>query len=457
MSKIPGTGIRPIRVLFIVDSLYWVIGNFAHQITKNNPEIQAVTCSQFAIRKTIKRFGPFPACFDVIHFLRTKTIPEFWGSFPIVTTLHHFDPATNLAPFYQSDAVMTVSSQWQQYLIERGIPESHQALVPFGVDTNTFCPSKDETRLKFRKALNFPKDAFVLGFSSRRISNTNDRKGVTCFLQALKRLRQQLPKLATLIIGPGWQALSQKIRQQGIPCTQAPYEMTHEDVAKFYKAMDLFWVTSRVEGGPVPLLEAMASSIPCISTPVGAALDLINNNKNGFIVSFDSPGLFVDRSLQLAQDKALRNRMGEEARKTIVQKNQWSQVRGKLQKLYALAIKNFHTHPNRSITLNRTNEKVERHNQQVSRQNAMSEQLFCSRKVQNWIQTCEQMNGIRMMIEMREWKTASRLGFQALRTTPFDPSLWKEIIGVLKKSQESTPHHPTYDKTHTLLTPKQPL
>jgi glycosyltransferase involved in cell wall biosynthesis len=201
---------------------------------------------------------------------------------------------------------MTVSSQWHRHLTQLGIPESHQALVPFGVDTKKFLPPKDETRLKIRKALKIHKDAFVLGLSSRRISNIDDRKGVTCFLQALKSLQQQLPNLTTLIIGPGWQALAKDIRQQGIPCTQAPYEITHEQVAKYYQAMDLFWVTSRVEGGPVPLLEAMASGLPCISTPVGAALDLINANQNGFIASFDAHEQFVAYSLQLVST-GLRN------------------------------------------------------------------------------------------------------------------------------------------------------
>ncbi len=457
MSKFPVTGIRPIRVLFIVDSLYWVIGNFAHQIAKNNPAIHAVTCSQFAIRKTIKRFGQFPTCFDVVHFLRTKTISEFWGSHPIVTTLHHFDSATNLAPFYQSDAVMTVSAQWQQFLTQRGIPESHQALVPFGVDTKVFSPAQDEARRTLRKTFNFPKDAFILGFSSRQISNSDNRKGITCFLQALKKLRQQLPSLATLIMGLGWQGLAKEIRKQGVHCTLAPYEMTHEHVAKFYRAMDLFWVTSRIEGGPVPLLEAMASSLPCISTPVGAALDLIKNNENGYIVPFDSPGLFADLSLQLARDETLRIFMGKQARQTIIDNSQWNHVGEKLQELYRLAIKNFHTHSNQNFCHNQASEMVKRNNQKVSQQNPMSEELFFSKKVQRWLQTCEQVNGLRMMVGMKEWKTASRLGYQTLSTTPFDASLWKEIIGAVKKREKLRPSQTNYKHAHTLFPPKQPL
>lgn len=449
MSKDPSTEVPPVRVLCIVDSLYWVIGNFAHQIAKNNPSIQAVTCSQFAIRKTVKRFGSFPTCFDVIHFLRTKTIQGFWGAFPIVATLHHLDAKTNLQPFYDSDAVMTVSSQWHQYLFELGIPKDHLALVPFGVDTDQFYPTQEGNRWKIRKTLNLSQDAFVLGFSSRRFSNIDDSKGITCFLQALKKLHQELPNLATLIIGPGWQALAKYIRQQGIPCTQVAYEITHEQVAKFYSAMDFFWVTSRVEGGPVPLLEAMASGIPCISTPVGAALDLINDHKNGFIVSFDSPDLFVKRSLQLVQNPELRHRIGNEARKTILQERQWSQTQGKLQELYALAIKNFHTNSNHRLSQNRIGEKGERNNQKMSRQNSMPAEVFFSQRVQNWIQACEQINGLQMMLGMREWKAASRLGFGVLRTTPFDSSLWREIISVLLKSRKSTPHQPMYDKPQT--------
>jgi len=78
-------------------------------------------------------------------------------------------------------------------------------------------------------------------------------------------------------------------------------------------------------------------------------------------------------------------------------------------------------------------------------------------KVQTWIQACEQINGLRMIVEMKEWKAASRFGFRALRTTPFDPTLCREIVSVLQKSRKTTPPQLMYDETQTLLTPKKPL
>jgi len=434
------TDASPIRVLFIVDSLYWVIGNFAHQIAKTTSGLETVTCSQFAIRKTINRFGPFPPCFDVVHFLRSKTIQGFWGRFPIVTTFHHLDPATHLPSFQQSDAVMTVSTQWQQHLTHLGIPETQQALVPFGVDTQTFLSPTDETQLTIRKALNINKQAVVLGFSSRRSSNTADRKGVRCFLQALKKLHQHEPNLAALIIGPGWQALAKEIRQSGIPCIQAPYEIIHERIAKYFQAMNLFWVTSRVEGGPVPLLEAMASGLPCISTPVGAALDLINDRENGFIVPFDEPEQFVTRSLQLIQDQTFREGMGQKARKTIVEKRQWNQAGEKLHDLYALAINNFHTRSHQRLPQHDKNNTMNHPNQQAFPQKTMTTDFFYSHKVQSWLQACEQVNGLRMMVEMKAWKAARQFAVRAIRAAPFEPSLWKIIFAVLRKARTSSPH-----------------
>ena len=454
MRQGPFTASRPIRVLFIVDSLYWVIGNFSHQITKNNPELQAVTCSQFAIRKTAKRFGSFPNCFDVIHFLRSKTIPSFWGILPIVTTFHHLEPATTWSPFHQSNAVMTVSSQWHEYLVQQGIPESHLSLVPYGVDTDAFHPPNEGDRREIKKALNFSHEAFVLGFSARRMSDVDDRKGVTRFLQSLKKIRDDLANLSILIVGPGWQALARDIRRLGVVCIQAPYEITHERIAKFYRAMDLFWVTSRIEGGPVPLLEAMASGIPCISTPVGAARDLIKNNKNGFVVPFKASNQFVDRTLELARNQNLRHRIGREARKTILGERQWSQAQKKLRHLYSLALHNFYKNPSQNFSRNRFDEM---YIQNQSRQESMTAETFYSQKIQSWIQACEQINGFRMMVEMREWKIASQFGLRALHSKPFDPSLWKEIIRVLKKNKKLNISQPRHNEQHALLTSKPPF
>jgi len=442
--------LRPIRVLLIVDSLYWVIGNFAKQIQKENPGTEASIYSKFAIKKAVKRFGHFPNSFDVIHFLTFKPKRFFVGHLPTVTTFHHKNSKTKISPLHEMDGVMTVSQQWLHYLTKQGIPENYIRLVPFGVNTNEFYPAKYEEGLKIRKQLHIPKETFLIGFAGKCSSDREGRKGLDCFTKSVTELRTQVEKLSILLIGPGWQNLARTFKKQEISCTYLPYYFDHAQIAKFYRALDVFWVTSRIEGGPVTLLEAMASGIPCISTPVGAALDLIDHGKNGFIVSFDSSELFVNLSLKLAQDPELRHRIGNAARNTILRERQWSHVRMKLQELYSLAIRNYHAHLNPSSSQNETSDKWRKPNQNMSLQKPMSEELFFSHRVQNWIKSCEEINGLQMMLEMREWKFSIRFALRALSRAPFDPSLWREIISVLLKSRKSAPLQAMYDETQTL-------
>ena len=419
--------LRPLRVLLIVDSLYWVIGNFAKQITKDNPEIEASICSKFTINKTIARFGQFPTSFDVVHYLTSKPLKLFLGQTPTVTTLHHRNTETKIMPFHESDAVMSVSRQWYNHLIQQGVPERKLALIPFGVDTEQFRPHKNEERNQIRNELGLPHDAFVVGFAGKSSSDKEGRKGLHCFANAIKQLNTQLSNLHVLVIGPGWKRLFHQFSLDRVPCTHLPYHIDHGVMAKFYWALDVHWITSMVEGGPVPLFEAMASGIPCISTPVGGALDVLHNRHNGFIVPFNASEQFALLSLRLSKEHYLKNQIGEEARKTIVRERQWRDVRKNTLALYQLAIENFQNRkierggkvPHGNLTKRRSTNRLNLENLPAH---------IHSLKMHNWMKACEQINGIKMMIKIGEWKTASRLGIEALGTSLFTPYLWKDIL-----------------------------
>lgn len=429
VSNEPTRESRPIRVIFVVDSIYWVVNTFCHQIKKDNPRLEASICSQFAMRKALKRFGGFAPAFDVIHFLRKKPKNLFEGKFPVVTTLLHIDSGTELGPLYESDAVMTISTQWYNHLISMGIPSHKLGVVPFGVDSKVFYPPKREQRFSIRHSLNISEEAFVIGFSARRTSDADGRKGISCFVQALRFVHQRLPNVATVIIGPGWQQLATELRKEGIHCTLLPYQIDHEQIAKYYGAMDIFWVTARIEGGPVPLLEAMASGLSCISTPVGAALDLIENQKNGFLIPFNSPDQLADFSCQLAENPGLRNRIGRKARNTILRERPWSQSQQKLDELYELAIKNFDSVPLQEITPNQKSYSIK----EIGTTSSSPQRVeldFSSPKLQKWLGACEHLNGLKMVLELREWRAALHIGFRALKASPFDRYVWFELIKI---------------------------
>src|SRR5437667_7861010 len=85
-----------------------------------------------------------------------------------------------------------------------------------------------------------------------------------------------------------------------------------------YQALDFYWVTARVEGGPVTLLEAMSTEVCCLTTAVGIAREIVKDNDNALILPFNNSQAFVDRTAFLANQPEERRRLGQEARKTIL-------------------------------------------------------------------------------------------------------------------------------------------
>ena len=334
---------------------------------------------------------------------------------------------------------MTISTEWYNYLVSVGLPESKLGLVPFGIDMQVFYPSTAEQRLKIRRSLNISKEAFLIGFSARRTSDSDQRKGIDCFVQALKFVKQRIPEVAAVIIGPGWQRLARELDSEGITCCLIPYQIDHEQIAKFYRAMDVFWVTARIEGGPVPLLEAMASGIPCVTTPVGFALDLIKNGHNGFMVPFDSPEKFATLSSRLQVNSELRKRLGMEARNTILQERTWSKSQEKLLELYELTLRNFKCHAIKKNTRSLNDQSTKNINT-VSKELSVTKADLFSPAIEKWMSACEHLNGLRMVLEMGEWWASIRISYRALKIAPFDHHVWFEFLKILKKQFKQKIH-----------------
>ena len=86
-----------------------------------------------------------------------------------------------------------------------------------------------------------------------------------------------------------------------------------------YQALDFYWVTARVEGGPVTLLEAMSTGLCCITTPVGLARDIVESGVNAIVVGFDDANAFARPNASVRAPRApSAHAIGARARETIL-------------------------------------------------------------------------------------------------------------------------------------------
>jgi glycosyltransferase involved in cell wall biosynthesis len=68
------------------------------------------------------------------------------------------------------------------------------------------------------------------------------------------------------------------------------------------------------EGVPITLIEAMAAGLPIVATDCGSVRDIVEDGEQGFVVPVGDAKKFADRLRILANDKALRTRLGKSGR-----------------------------------------------------------------------------------------------------------------------------------------------
>ena len=311
-----------LRVLLVPDSTYWVTGTIAKSIARFNPWMEATIASESVINEIFPAHPELIENFDLVHFVcpyaSRRWLADFSKAIPCVTSHHHVSNWELLRHNLEGDAIVVGSNEWADDLRARGADMTRVFYLPYGVDADAFRPPTASERVAIRGQLKISNTAAVVGFFGKNSSNDDDRKGIDVFTEAVVNLKQRAPELTVLIVGPGWKDLVDSLRSAGVHCVWRPFIATQDELAKMYHALDFYWVTARVEGGPVTLLEAMSSEVCCLTTPVGLAREIVGDGENAFLLPFNNSGSFVERTLLLVADGERRVRLGKKARETIL-------------------------------------------------------------------------------------------------------------------------------------------
>jgi glycosyltransferase involved in cell wall biosynthesis len=148
-------------------------------------------------------------------------------------------------------------------------------------------------------------------------------KGPDVFCDVVEKLSKDLP-VHVLLTGPSRGYVKNRLSEAGIPYTHR-YLEDYNDIVKYFNALDLYIISSRVEGGPKAILESWATGVPLVSTNVGMVPDLMEDGKDGFLVDVDDVENLYLKSKLILEDKKLRNFFianGLEA----VKKNDWNVI-----------------------------------------------------------------------------------------------------------------------------------
>jgi glycosyltransferase involved in cell wall biosynthesis len=315
---------RRLRVLLVPDSIHWITGTIARSIVTHNSWLEGTIISG-AVLDIVARDNPelFDS-FDIVHFVcpyaSRKWLPVLRERVPTVTSHHHVSDDYELQRHnLDGDAIVVGSRQWANDVVDRGASPDRVTCVPYGVDASRFVPASPPATLRIRESLGIAPNAIVVGFFAKRSSNEGDRKGTDIFAAAVHALSRKLPELVVLIIGPGWDELVAQLEEAGVTTVWLPFVRDAARMPEMFQALDFYWVTARIEGGPVTLLEAMSSGVCCITTPVGLAKEIVEHGVNGIVVGFNDSRAFAAETLKYSRRAAERQAMGTRARETILE------------------------------------------------------------------------------------------------------------------------------------------
>jgi glycosyltransferase involved in cell wall biosynthesis len=239
------------------------------------------------------------------------------------TGFKEFDLAwDNLTKHHESiSRIQVTNTAMHRLILATGIDPAKVFLIPIGINLNYFPMRTLQSRHEARKRMGIEQTAFVVG-SFQKDGNGWDGgnepkliKGPDVFVEAMRILKQTVPELIVLLSGPARGYVKQGLRNNNIPFIHH-YVDHYPDVANLYNALDVYVVSSRQEGGPKAVLEAMATGVPLVTTQVGQAVDLVMHGENGWLVDAEDFQAIAACAGRIHADRDITEQVITNARQT---------------------------------------------------------------------------------------------------------------------------------------------
>lgn len=272
--------------------------------------------------------------FTIVHTHTAK--PDLYGTLAarlagvpiVVTTLHGFYfhdlmPAhwrqfyMNLARIGMRFADVVLSQNPEDIETaerEKICPPDKIKFLGNGIDLQRFDPAQvNRTVLaKKRCELGLPENTPVVGFVGRLVAD----KGIYELMQAVRLIRQHLPGVRVLLVGPidraKRDALTSDIATAYGLEDACVFTGLRQDLPDLYALMNVFILPSRREAFPRAPMEASAMGIPSVATNVRGCRTVVKEGRNGFLVPLDNIQALAQAALKLLQTPELAARMGQE-------------------------------------------------------------------------------------------------------------------------------------------------
>jgi glycosyltransferase involved in cell wall biosynthesis len=344
----------------------------------NNVEVARFPSGPFRDKKLRSIWGAFYLCcelwlrrkeYDLVHAVTTN---DFWSPVflfvrilgkPVVlefTLLEGQQKSmagrllTQIANYFfkQMDAYIAISTPLVREIKARGLSSAKCFLIYYGVYPDRFAPLDDSHRKSMRECLGLNQDDYYLIF----IGSFIQRKGVDILVEMMELLKKARCDIHMVIIGendfphldfnhPAHRFATQmkeRIVRNGLQeQIHLVSRVKYEEILQWLQVCDMFIFPSRREGLGRVILEAMSVGLPCICSELdGIAYDIFQSDVDGIVIRDGSANDYAEEVIRLIDDPNLRQKMGNMARREVIERFDERKIIEDYKKLFENLVKN---------------------------------------------------------------------------------------------------------------------
>lgn len=319
------------KLTHIVESSDWAIKHvgesIVYELNKQNLMRSRLSLSPIGLRRQIVHFD------SVSTFLSRGKIHRPHASNKIILTWFHVEPEDRRLEQIkdaqnQINWIHTSCQSTKEQLIRGGIQEEKIIIIPLGVKLNVFTPTSQKSKIDIRKRLGIPVDRIIIGsFQKDGVgwgigAIPKLIKGPDIFVQTITNLKHLHPFV--LLTGPARGYIKQELEKNGIEYKHI-YLKQFSDISDIYHALDLYLISSRIEGGPLSLLEAWASGVPVVGTRVGMIPDIAVSEQTALLSDSEDTASLSKQIIKIIEDDSTRQKIISNALQEV-QKYSWEKI-----------------------------------------------------------------------------------------------------------------------------------
>lgn len=277
------------------------------RLYKNSNKLRFNILSIYKLRKKIKKYNyDYIIDVDIVHSF--FSIPATIGFRTKVISWEHFNYYYDLgiqrrkwgralASKYANKVITLTNEDREVYLKSLKIKSKIEYIynpTPYPNKKRNSCTSK-------------------IAISIGRLTS---QKGFDKLLDIWKKIEEKDKEWRLYIVGSGEEEENLLKQKNDLKLKRVNFIKNTENIDKYYEKASIYLMTSRFEGLPMTLIEAQSFGLPIISYDIKTGpKDIITDNKNGYLIENNNQKLFVEKFLELANNKDKIKKFSEEAYK----------------------------------------------------------------------------------------------------------------------------------------------